>query len=393
VVVPFSERTYPEQRDCKGDRMKKRFSLTAAGFTLAALVCSTTPAMAINLGSTAKTFAVLGGSTVTNTGATTVTGNLGVSPGSAITGSPVVIGEVHSAGPVAAQGQEDIGIAYGVMDNLPCDVNLTGKILGTSAGAVTLVPGVYCFNTDAQLTGTLTLDSQGDPGGLWVFQIGGTLTTAANSAVVMAPSSSPGNVFWQVTSSATLGTDTSFTGNLVALISVTLTTGTSVNGRVFARNGGITMDTNIIGLNDFVPSRPQVSASGQGEIHVPLPNLSDPGADGTGLATFTFVARRNVAGGPVSGFFEYNNPVQRLTIKGAVKNITVLSRKPSGVIKSLLFQGTCHRDLPQCNFAITIRENQPDSRDRFGITVTGALSEIRSQRFIVDTGIIRIDQD
>jgi hypothetical protein len=192
-----------------------------------------------------QNFAVLGASTVTNTGPTIVTGDLGVSPGTAVTGFPpgtVTGGIIHAGDATALSAQADAHIAYAALVAEPCGTNLTGKILGTSPGAVTLSPGVYCFNTSAQLTGTLTLNGSG----VYVFQMGTTLTTASNSSVVLANGATAGNVFWQVGSSSTLGTNTVFTGSVLALISDTVTTGTSVNGRVFALTGAVTLDSNAI---------------------------------------------------------------------------------------------------------------------------------------------------
>jgi hypothetical protein len=192
-----------------------------------------------------QTFAVLGASTVTNTGPTIVTGDLGVSPGTAVTGFPpgtVTGGIIHAGDATALTAQADAHTAYAALVAEPCGTNLTGKILGTSPGAVTLSPGVYCFNTSAQLTGTLTLTG----GGVYVFQMGSTLTTASNSSVVLANGATGGNVFWQVGSSATLGTNTVFAGSILALISDTVTTGTSVCGRVFALTGAVTQDSNAI---------------------------------------------------------------------------------------------------------------------------------------------------
>ncbi len=200
----------------------------------------------------AQSFAVLGASTVTNTGPTIITGDLGVSPGTSCTGFPapctggvgVVNGTIYTgAGSLAGAAQSAALVAYSDLVAEPCGTNLTGMILGTSPGAVTLSPGVYCFPaTSAQLTGTLTLDGNG----IYVFQIGSTLTTASNSSVVLANGATAGNVFWQVGSSATLGTDTVFAGSILALTSDTVTTGTSVTGRVFALNGAVTLDSNAI---------------------------------------------------------------------------------------------------------------------------------------------------
>ena len=193
----------------------------------------------------AQTFAVLGASTVTNTGPTLITGDLGVSPGTAITGFPpgqVAGGALHAGDASANAAQANAHSAYANLVAQPCGTNLTGKILGTSPGAVTLSPGVYCFNSSAQLTGTLTLGGSG----VYVFQTGSTLTTASNSSVVLARGATAANVFWQIGSSATLGTNTVFVGSLLALISDTITTGSSVNGRVFALTGAVTLDTNAI---------------------------------------------------------------------------------------------------------------------------------------------------
>jgi hypothetical protein len=192
-----------------------------------------------------QSFAVLGASTVTNTGPTIITGDLGVSPGTAVTGFPpgtVTGGTIHAGDAVAAAAQADAHTAYAALVAEPCGTNLSGMTLGLSPGAVTLSSGVYCFNSSAQLTGTLNLNGNG----VYVFQIGSTLTTASNSSVVMTNGATAGNIFWQVGSSATLGTNTAFSGNLFSLISDTITTGTSVAGRVFALTGAVTLDSNNI---------------------------------------------------------------------------------------------------------------------------------------------------
>ncbi len=198
-------------------------------------------ATAVGLG-TADSYGVLGGQSVTNTGPSVVSGDLGVSPGSAISGFPpgTVLGTIHQNDAHAAGAQADLTTAYNNAAGQACDDNLTGQDLG----GLTLVPGVYCFNSSAQLTGDLTLDAEGDPNAVWVFQIGSTLTTASSSNVNLINGASPCNVFWQVGSSATLGTDTDFVGTIMALTSITLNTGADINGRALARNGSVTMDTN-----------------------------------------------------------------------------------------------------------------------------------------------------
>ena len=190
----------------------------------------------------AKPYAVLGGSTVTNTGTTVVTGDLGVSPGSAVTGFPpgTVSGTIHSNDANAIAAQTDVTTAYNNLVGQATTSNLTGQDLGGK----TLVAGVYQFDTSAQLTGTLTLT--GNASSVWIFKIGSTLTTASASQVVITGGGSPCNVFWQVGSSATLGTTTSFQGNILALTSITLNTNASIVGRALARNGAVTLDTNAV---------------------------------------------------------------------------------------------------------------------------------------------------
>src|ERR1700694_5192690 len=194
---------------------------------------------------TAAAFAVLAGTTVTNTGSSVIYGDLGVSPGLAITGFPLVHGAKPAADATALQAQKDLVTAFDTLVGKTVTKNLTGKDLG----GLTLTPGVYKFDSEAQLTGTLTLDAQGKSNALWVFQIHSTLTTASNSDVDIInnnPGSNDG-LFWQVGSSATLGTTTDFLGNIVALTSITLNTGATDNcGRVLARNAAVSLDGNTI---------------------------------------------------------------------------------------------------------------------------------------------------
>lgn len=207
---------------------------------------------------TAQNFAILGGSTVTNTGPTVINGNLGVSPGSAVTGFPpgiVTGGAIHAADAVAAQAQSDLTTAYNTAAGTPCGVDLTGQNLG----GLVLTPGVYCFTASAALTGTLTLNFQGNPNAAFLFKIGSTLTTASASSVILinnAGATCPPNVLWQVGSSATLGTGSSFVGNILALTSITLTTGANLTGRALARNGAVTLDTNNVSIGSCAAVAP-----------------------------------------------------------------------------------------------------------------------------------------
>jgi ice-binding like protein len=193
----------------------------------------------------AQSFVVLGGSSVTNTGATQLTGDVGVSsPGVSVTGFPpatIAGGAQHIGDPAANQAQRDAQTAYAALAGRVCNTPLTGQDLGGK----TLSPAVYCFTSSAPLTGRLVLDARGNPNGVWVFQIASTLTTATNSSVVLRESGRAGNVFWQVGSAATLGTGTAFTGNLLAYSSITMNTGASLSGRALAR-AAVTMDGNVM---------------------------------------------------------------------------------------------------------------------------------------------------
>jgi Ice-binding-like len=197
----------------------------------------------VGLGKAAP-YAVLAGTTVTNTGPTKISGDLGLSPGSAVTGFPpglVKNGSVHAATPGAKQAKEALTSAYldakGRTPATPVAHDLTGR---------NLAPGVYAAASFLRLTGTVTLNAHNDPNAVFIFQAGSTLITASRSAVRLVGGAQSCHVFWQVGSSATLGTRSTFVGTILALTSASLQTGATVKGRVLARNGAVTLDNNVI---------------------------------------------------------------------------------------------------------------------------------------------------
>src|SRR5688572_20374499 len=197
----------------------------------------------VNLGA-ADAFLVLGGSTVTNTGATVVNGDLGLSPGTSVTGFPpgIVTGEQHITDAEAAQAQIYLTAAYLDLESRPGGITIAGNI-----GGQTLVPGIYkSASTIAVSSGELTLDAGGDPDAIFIFQAGSTLTLTPGRQVILAGGAQSKNVYWQVGSSATLDTTSVFHGNILALTSITVNTGAQVTGRLLARNGAVTLDTNAV---------------------------------------------------------------------------------------------------------------------------------------------------
>jgi ice-binding like protein len=198
---------------------------------------------------TAQPFVVLGGAGVTNTGPSVLNGDLGVTPGTSLSGfgAPAVVnGATHDNDAVAAQAQADLTTAYNVAAEQP--IAPGNDLTGVDLGGLTLSPGAYGFSTSAQLTGQLTLDAHGDPSAQFVFVIGSTLTTASASSVILTNGASPCNVFWKVGSSATFGSGTAFEGNVLALTSISLNSGVTVLGRALARNGEVTLINDVLTL-------------------------------------------------------------------------------------------------------------------------------------------------
>ncbi len=272
------------------------FTLGALGI-LAAAACSEPAASGVartgeplDLGA-AQSFAVLAGSTVTNTGATIVDGDLGVDPGLAVTGFPPGLvggGTIHRGDAVALQAQSDTAAAYTSIAGEAPTADLTGQDLGGQ----TLVAGVYHFSSSAQLTGALTLDAQGDPSARFDFQMASTLTTASNASVVLINGAQDCNIFWQVGSSATLGTTTAFRGSILALTSITLDTGATVSGRTLARNAAVTMDENRV-------SAP--TCAGSADASADVSSASDTGTSSDANTSSDASSRPDTSSGPDTG--------------------------------------------------------------------------------------------
>lgn len=193
---------------------------------------------------TAATFTVLAGSTVTNTGATTVTGDLGVSPGSAVIGFPpgTVSGTIHAGDAAAAQAQSDLTVAYNnAAGRSTGAITVSGDLTG-----LTLAPGLYKSTSSLAISGALTLNAVGDGNAVFIIQMASTLTTGPGSQVILSGGARASNVFWQVGSSATLGTNSVFKGTILADQSITLNTGARVDGRALTRIGAVTLDNNVV---------------------------------------------------------------------------------------------------------------------------------------------------
>jgi uncharacterized protein (TIGR03437 family) len=223
----------------------KQFSAVFAFLTFSlGLTVATAPAQQapVNLRSN-STFAVLAGTTVTVTGGGTITGNVGIFPGTAyVAGTPAVTvqGTVYAGGPVAAQAQADLTSAY----NDAAGRSLAPITVSGNIGGLTLAPGLYKSTSSLAISsGNLTLDAQGNTNAVWIFQIASTLTTTSGRQVILANGANAANIFWQVGSSATIGTTSVFQGNILAGVSISMLTGSTLAGRALAIAGAVTIDT------------------------------------------------------------------------------------------------------------------------------------------------------
>lgn len=239
---------------------------------------------------TAAAFSVLAHSTVTNTGPSLLSADVGVSPGSAVTGFPpgIILGTTQVANGVASTAKADALVAFNDADGRVLPAAVPNDLVG-----LTLLAGLHASPGPMSLSGEVTLDGGGDPDAVFIFQSPSTLITGSDALVTLTNGAQACNIVWQVDSSVTLGTDTAFQGTILAAASITLTTGATLQGRAHALNGAVTLDTNTITSGDCEIEPP--IPSGSATVTTPPPatattTLTSPGA--TGLTS---------APGPVPG--------------------------------------------------------------------------------------------
>lgn len=227
----------------------KKFSPAFRCLTFGASL-QATPQLPLTLGA-AGTFSVLAGSTVTNTGSSTVNGDLGLSPGSAVTGFPpgvVVGGAIHADDSPAVLAQGGLTAAYN-----DAATRTTSVIIAGDLGGLTLTPGLYQSTSALSITGVLRLDGQGNTNSVFIFQIASALTSFSGSQIILQGGAQEANIFWQVGTSATLGTTSIFNGSILAQASISLGTGAAPNGRALWETGAVTLQSNTI-INPGPPS-------------------------------------------------------------------------------------------------------------------------------------------
>ncbi len=299
--------------------MKVFGTIGLAAVLVGALAGTTLAAAAVDLG-TATSFAVLAGTTITNTGATTITGDVGLHPGSSVTGFTTVTldGSEHYTDAVAEQAKTDLTTAYDAAAGQTPDA-----VVSADLGDQTLTAGVYNSASSLALTGTLTLDAEGNPDAVFIFQAGSTLTTATDSVVALIGQASACNVYWQVGSSATLGTRTSFMGTILAETSITLNTNASIDGRALARTGAVTLDTNVIDSSACVASAPAATPTPGGTAS-PSP-VATPGATATPSPVLTIPATDTASSTPAGVTDPVPTAVLILLVVGAFGFLAAIS--------------------------------------------------------------------
>lgn len=268
-------------------------SATTLGIFGVTAASAATPS--VNLG-TASSFAVLAASTLTNTGSTVISGDIGISPGTSITGFPPGVqssGVTHTTDAQALAAQNDLTAAY-----LDAAGRTPFTVVSGDLGGTTLTPGVYESSSSLGLTGTLTLNGGGDAGAVFIVQTGSTFVSATGSRIVLENGAQACNVFWQVGSSVTLGSTSDFSGTVMALTSVTLNTGASVSGRILARTGAVTLDGNVIHVPTCSATLPTTTTTSAGTTTTTVGGTTTTTTSGTTTTTNSVIP----VGAPGTGF-------------------------------------------------------------------------------------------
>jgi cytoskeletal protein CcmA (bactofilin family) len=351
----------------------------------------------------AESFVVLAKSTVTNTGASTFGGDVGVGAGGSITGvlpGTLAAGSaIHSGDAVAAQALQSAAAVYAALAGHTCPPGTIDQPLGA-----TLATGTHCFSGDLTVAAPLQLTGAGP----WVILVDGSLTVAPGiviTAPVVAPDTCGGSpVYWQVgdSSAATpattvaIGAGATVVGNILAEGAITLGQAAALDGRALSLGtateaGSVILDTNAVAACSFgqlLPTHTAFKVTGGGGINVPSdPANTDPDADGTGFANYGFNGQPGTAGAPASGSFNYVNHVVNgnLHINGPVTDVDVVALNDDGTPKTARLSGTCDGFLPSCTFSVLTEDNgEPAVEDRFGVTIVsaGAVVEARALRLV-----------
>jgi hypothetical protein len=280
-------------------------------------------ATSVGLGKAAS-FSVLGGSTITNTGQTTMFGDLGLAPGSSVTGAPVVLGAEHVDDAVANEAKSALTTAATTAAN-----EASNGSAGEDLAGHTFLPGVYTASSSLLLSsGSVTLNAQGDPNAVFIFQVGSTLTTGSNTSVSLINGAQACNVFWQVGSSATLGTGTHFVGTIMAADSITANTGATIHGRLLAQTAAVTLENNTITTSTCASSS---SGSGGGtETTTPQETAAIEKASAGGETTTGAGTTTSSGGGTTSS----NGAAVTSTGAGALVSSPSVSTAPRAPIAS-----------------------------------------------------------
>jgi hypothetical protein len=349
------------------------------------------PVQPVSLGS-AETFAVLGSTSVTSSGATVLNGDLGVFPGTTLPAAGAVTlgtgASRHVADAVAAQAATDVDEAFSDLASRVCTpANTLATTGGVYAGGTLATPGVYCFDQDnVQITGNLTLTGPGE----YVIKIAGTLTTAAGVQVRYLPipttplACSGSNVIWRVGgATVAIGATNVFVGTLLAHENVTLGTGTTVDGRVLSHEGAVVLAGNTITActaGRQFPAYTAIKVTGGGSIPV-------QGSGNQAFANYGFNAHPGVGGAPATGSFNYLNHTQGpppYHLHGTVTDVDVLAADTDGAAQTVRFSGTCD-GLANCTFSAKAQDNgEPGRDDQFGVTVVlnGQVVEEQDMRVV-----------